>query len=153
MKKIRGVIVASMLAVLALASAPSSANPLRVQIQCAIGCTGSWRLSSLPNFATVRSDRFSADIFRSYDRTFNVAAGDYLWRISGLALPYASWSLSLNGTRFYSNSFSANIRDFRFRFTDREVFSVPEPGTLGLLAMGLFGIGVAARRRRGAVEE
>lgn len=151
MKKIRGIVVASMLAVLALASAPSSANPLRVQIQCAVGCAGSWRLRSLPNFATVRSDRYSASILRSYDRTFNIAAGDYLWRISGLALPYARWSLSLNGTRFYSNSFSANIRDLKFRFTDRDVFSVPEPGTLGLLAMGLLGIGLATRRKR-AVE-
>ena len=34
--------------------------------------------------------------------------------------------------------------------TDLSAQSVPEPGTLGLLAAGLFGVGFARRRRRTA---
>jgi hypothetical protein len=89
----------------------------------------------------------SSPSYIDLDQPFDVAS----------ILSYAFPNLSLSYTNATMSCHSAGActsithDQTRFNITSftRTDLSVPEPGTLGLLAMGLLGAGLARRRRNG----
>jgi hypothetical protein len=139
MKKILGFLATGCLA---LAANSASAIPLEVDVSSGGFAIGTWDLSGPTN----ASGNWS---FGGGSWDFDIDPGNYAWHISGFGAgpSYVSWSLRLDGGQIFSGV-TGGLFGFHIS-EDRRFVAVPEPGTLGLLGLGLWAVGFAARRRSG----
>ena len=68
-----------------------------------------------------------------------------MWPFGGYAGTFDGTTLSMTGTDYAGDSFPG-IFNFSIVARTAEVASVPEPGTLACVAMGVLGLGVTRRR-------
>ncbi|MEX2123811.1 MAG: PEP-CTERM sorting domain-containing protein [Woeseia sp.] len=149
MKKILGLLATGCLA---LAANTASAIPIQINVLTGgLAAGGDWDLSGPTN----ASGSWGGVIFGFQSWDLDVEAGDYLWEIGGGGLfASVSWSLNLDGSTIFTGSdgsfgfFRVNADHSFTANPGSETISVPEPGTLGLLGLGLWVIGFAATRRR-----
>ena len=141
------VLVASLLV------APSAfAIPFSIEITSSNYAAGAGKWSL--NGPTSVADDWSVGFRDSYSGGADLAAGEYLWNISGLGVGVGSisWSLYLNGSKIYSGSDSGLLAfivgDSFSVGTARRPVAVSEPGTLVLLGAGLLAMALSLRRKR-----
>ena len=76
----------------------------------------------------------------SFIPNLNLAAGGYI-------LAIGSFFLSDADVRVGFNTFGFTTGDYQITVSGVNLASVPEPGTLALLGIGLFGMGLARRKK------
>ncbi len=145
MKKILGFLATGCLA---LGATTASAIPLQVEVAGAgVVAAGDWELTGLDS-AFYATESWDVTILDYETWTVDINPGAYLWEISGGGfLAAVGWTLRLGDQLIHANG-DAGLAfhiDDQYRF---EAVSVPEPGTLGLLGLGLWAVGFAATRRR-----
>ena len=142
-------------ACLALGANMASAIPLSVVVNTTSGgSAGNWSLFG----PTITADVWlhTSPQTQTFNRTidpgayyFEIDGGGKCGTIFNPCTAAFDWSLLLNGAEILSDSHSGN---YGFLFYDDGTFSarsvsVPEPGALSLLGLGLGILGFATRRR------
>lgn len=101
-------------------------------------------IGQMNGYAPVFGFFFPAMAFTPYHFNWDLGPGDYTFIIADAAFNGiccgGGYSLSAAGTVVGAG---ANFGRF-----ERTEFTIPEPGTLALMTLGLFGIGAARRRRQ-----
>jgi hypothetical protein len=141
----------ALIASLAFGANVASAIPLQVNVNTlsAGGSAGSWELTGL----TAEDGSWFHLFIDSDSWNLDILPGAYNFNIDGGSLGLlgkVAWDLRLDGEKIYSDS-ASGFFIFHFdedhRFTAERV-SVPEPGALTLLGVGLALLGLGARRKR-----
>jgi hypothetical protein len=142
MKKILGFLATGLLA---FGATTASAIPMKVDVNTPFpgGSSGSWSLSGPSN----KNGSWVHVLVGGTVWNGDIAPGDYVWQINGTVAGAVNWSLSIAGSTIFSGNHTGFFRSFSVR-EDHTVVAVPEPGTLGLLGLGLWAAGFVATRRR-----
>ena len=87
----------------------------------------------------------------AYDGSTSLGAGNFRMNTgSGVGQLAQSWLSSLNGTGPMASGLVILVNNPNKADKQDLLTQVPEPGTLGLLGLGLLGVGVARRRHAAA---
>lgn len=145
MKKLRGIFLAACL-ILASTTASAIPIPIEVEIKGSAFSYGAWGLFG-PTFLSDRWGGFGRG-GGTYSYSGHIAEGTYGFLIGGnTGRRGVRWRVTV-GTEVFTGGKHGEFKYF-LRGGHFTATKVPEPGTLAVLGIGLLGMGLARRRKRG----